>query len=187
MNPGRKGAVELCHTFHTPLFLAHTHTWGGLILTVGGFWINARSKEKNKVGLNSSSTVIGNQGMGDALDVFLICRLSVARDTCNLLNSFLWATTTLHQHNPPLLNQRCLYKYWLWSVFPDSISYEDKGILQHFPFSSSLTHNFVSNIKPHADINFELRWPPVFPNVLDQGTLPVLHRNLFITLISDPT
>lgn len=36
MNPGRKGAVELRHTFHTPLFLAHMHTGGSLILIVGG-------------------------------------------------------------------------------------------------------------------------------------------------------
>lgn len=37
-NPGRRGVVEWCHWFHTPLLLAHTHLRrAGLILAVGGF------------------------------------------------------------------------------------------------------------------------------------------------------
>lgn len=45
--------------FHTPVFLACTHLRReSLIWIVGGFEINARHKQKNKVDLDSSSTWI---------------------------------------------------------------------------------------------------------------------------------
>lgn len=53
--------------------------------------------------------------------------------------------------------------------------------------SSPPSHCFASNIKALANINFELGWSPMPPNVLDQGSLTVLLKNLFLTLIFDHT